>query len=378
MTLVAALKIEGIPALIGDFLITDEQRGTEHLWLPTRPNLNDPQYPKIPRRVSGLARKLHLINDRLVVGFTGNDASAGGVIFADLERRFANANTGPSIRAISNALERFNIQFGPPRTTIVIGWTCGSRPRCFRWEAKPGSSATHVTHAVEGSGRDHFIRMLTDAQPRGYSPAVKTAFDKSVLLGLAKVGALLTEELSTATNLQASYGYGAEIALYTGNRFEFPKLGYFFWNARIEQNGSVTITLSNVHAVYEARGRYSILAVDHFSLGDNGVLKAENTYATVLKPLHDNMPGLVLTRADAPTPECPYYFNGILFTDTRTNLKGRVHAIFAADNGPFRLRKRDGLYFVECELLRDMILSAASTPIPAAERSAETGAPRGR
>jgi hypothetical protein len=316
MTLVAALKIEQIPALIGDFLITDEQRCTQHLWLPTRPNLNDPQYPKLPRRVSGLVRKLHLINNRFVVGFTGNDVNAGGVIFADLEKRFGNANTGPTIREISNALARFNIQFGPPRTTIVIGWTCGSRPRCFRWEAKPGSSATHVTHAIEGSGRDHFIRMLTDAQPRGYSPAVKTAFDKSVLLGLAKVGAVLTEELSTATNLQASYGCGAEIALYTGNKFEFAsKLGYFFWNARIEQNGSVTLMPSNVHAVYEARGRFCMLAVGHFSLGDNGVLKAENTYVQVLTPLHDNMSGLILTRADAPTPECPYYFNGILFTD---------------------------------------------------------------
>jgi hypothetical protein len=29
-----------------------------------------------------------------------------------------------------------------------------------------------------------------------------------------------------------------------------PKLGYFFWNARIEQNGSVTLMPSNVHAVY--------------------------------------------------------------------------------------------------------------------------------
>src|SRR5689334_639177 len=184
MTLVAALRIEGIPALIGDFLITDEQRGTEHLWLPTRPNLNDPQYPKLPRRISGLARKLHLINRRLIVGFTGNDINAARVIFTDLERRFANANTGPDIREISKALEPFNRQFGPPRTTIIIGWTCGSRPRCFRWEARPGSSVMHATHAVEGSGSDHFIRMVTGVQPRGYSPAVKTAFDKSVLFGL--------------------------------------------------------------------------------------------------------------------------------------------------------------------------------------------------
>lgn len=110
---------------------------------PTRPNLNDPQYPKLPRRVSGLARKLYLINDRFVIGFTGNDVNAGGVIFADLERRFGSANTGPSIRAISNALERFNIQFGPPRTTIVIGWTCA------------------LAHAVSDGKRDQVHQLHT-------------------------------------------------------------------------------------------------------------------------------------------------------------------------------------------------------------------------
>ena len=44
MTLVAALKMEGISALIGDFLITDGQGGTGHIWLSTKPNLNDPRY----------------------------------------------------------------------------------------------------------------------------------------------------------------------------------------------------------------------------------------------------------------------------------------------------------------------------------------------
>jgi hypothetical protein len=139
----------------------------------------------------------------------------------------------------------------------------------------------HVTHAIEGSGRDHFTAVLTNEhgpqrtafdkstgvlsqQPGGigYSPHVGTAFQKSVLLGLVKVGALLTEELGPARNLQASYGYGAEIALYTGKRFEFvSKVGYFFWHAQIEQNGSITIMPSTIKAVYETRDEGKILRV---------------------------------------------------------------------------------------------------------------------
>jgi hypothetical protein len=335
MTIVAALRIEGIPTLIGDFLITGDQRDSDDFWLPTRPQ--DSPYPKLSRHIRGVGRKLHLINERFIVGFTG-PIKAGAEIFAELERRFGNDNTGPSIRKVSEALQLFNIQFRDQRA-IVIGWTCGSRPRCFRWEAGLNSSAMHVTHAIEGSGRVHFTGILTNKdgphrtafdkstgvlsqQPGGigYSPQVETTLQKSLLLGLVKVGAVLTEELGPARNLQASYGYGAEIALYTGTRFEFvSKVGYFFWHVRIEQNGSITIMPTNIKAVYEARGRYCMFEVNRFISDQNSVLTMEHVYSATLTPLHDDMPELVLTRQDAPTPECFYYYNGIVITDTRSN-----------------------------------------------------------
>jgi hypothetical protein len=369
MTIVAALRIEGIPALIGDFLITDEQYGTDHFWLPTRPNLNDPRYPKLPRRISGLRRKLHLINERFVVGFTGA-VDAGAVIFADLERRFRTSNKSPSIKEISRALEQFNVLFD--RRATVVGWTCGSRPRCFRWSARPGSSATHEPYAIEGSGSHHFADLLTKADVSGYSPEVKIAFEKSVLLGLSTVGAVLTEELSTGANLRASYGSGAEIVLYTGNRFEFvSKIGYAFLNVRIELNGSITIMPSNVSVVYEARERYCLLQVTQYSLTEKG-LKAENTYLQAFTPLHDDMTQLVLTGADEVTPECSYYFNGIAFLDTRTNRSGtlQIGGISSGDLW-FRVLKRgDKLYSFQWDhrMLQDMILFAASRATPAASQ----------
>jgi hypothetical protein len=85
-----------------------------------------------------------------------------------------------------------------------------------------------------------------------------------------------------------------------------------------------------------------MLAVGHFSLGDNGVLKAENTYVQVLTPLHDNMSGLILTRADAPTPECPYYFNGILFTDPHESTRSSS-CTFRRRQRPFNCVRKMGL-----------------------------------
>ena len=381
MTIIAALRIEGIPTLIGDFLITDDQRDSDHFWLPTR--RHSPSPTKLPRAITGFTRKLHLINERFIVGFTG-PIKAGAVIFDELERRFRNDNTGPSIRKISEALQIFNIQLRDQRA-IVIGWTCGSRPRCFRWEAGLNSSARHVTHAIEGSGRDHFIGILTNehGSPRtafdkstgvlseqpggiGYSPQVETAFQKSVLLGLVKVGAVLIEELAGARNLQASYGYGGEIALYSGKRFEFiSKVGYFFWYAQIEQDGSITIMPNTIKATYEVRGRDCVFEVSHFSSGQNGVLKLERDYVAILTPLHDNRSEPVSIR-DAPTPECAFYYNGIVIVDRRNNrIVGPLHLVNFASNDPggFRFHKRGKLYYIQWnrERLYSMIRWAAGT-----------------
>src|SRR5207244_2556146 len=119
-----------------------------------------------------------------------------------LERCFGDTNTGPTITNISRALERFNIQFN--RMATVIGWTVSSRrARCFKWSARPGSSAAHVPYAIEGSGSQHFRGLLTDVQPGGgyVSVAATSAFEKAILLGLAKVGSVIAKELSTGDNL---------------------------------------------------------------------------------------------------------------------------------------------------------------------------------
>jgi hypothetical protein len=363
MTVVAALRIEGIPSLIGDFLVTDDQLDRDHFWLPTRSAYpNNSRYSiNIPRRISGIVRKLHLINERFIVGFAG-PIKAGAVIFAELERRFGNYNNGPPISKISKALQLFNVQFRD-QGVIVIGWTCGSRPRCFRWEAGLNSSAIHVTHAIAGSGRDHFTSVLINEHGPGpwrtafdkstgvlsqhpgvgYYPHVETAFQKAALLGLVKLGAVLSEERVGARNLQASYGYGAEIALYTGNRFEFvSKVGYFLWFARIEKNESIEITPAKSKVIYEARGRHCVFYWEHFDIGGNGIMNVTRSDCAVLTPpldismqnANESSCDLYGNKWTTPTTECTYYFHCILTIDTRINESSRSnesHPIFVVE-----------------------------------------------
>jgi hypothetical protein len=138
MTVIAALRIEGIPALISDFLITDERKDVPHFPLPTRPNMNDPLDAPLPRRISGMQRKCVIISDRFVVGFTG-DVRAGSQVFAELDRRFGHRSSGPTLAELDLALRGFKLPFHNKRmAATVIGWTVQSRPCCFCWSARLG------------------------------------------------------------------------------------------------------------------------------------------------------------------------------------------------------------------------------------------------
>src|SRR5262245_59668702 len=218
MTLIAAVRIEGIPAAIGDFITTDAQVGRKHDFIPTRPLINDAAQRTLPRRIHGLCRKVLIVNPRFIVAFTGLLQEAG-IALGELQRKFAQLDRGPALKEIDDVLRPFRARFAGKLT--LIGWTVRSRPRCFKWVAAPDASVDHVTHAIEGSGAQHFERMLTDAQSGGYSTAVRVAQDKATLFGITKAGAILFEELVSGGTLENSYGYAAELALFNGREFQF-------------------------------------------------------------------------------------------------------------------------------------------------------------
>jgi hypothetical protein len=335
MTVVAALRIEGVPALISDFLVTDTQP-RPHFLLPTR--LYDPPGTALPHRINGWQRKCFHINNRLIAGFTGH-VPAGKYIFAELEKRFGGRDYGPTTQELNRALRHLRIPLrNQGLTGQIVGWTVRSRPCCFTWSSALGApEVRRVGHAIEGSGKEDFTRSLTNGVFLGYSPAVQTAYDKAVLLGITKIGNVLAREIVSGDNLTLGYGGGAELALLTGNRFEFvPKIGYLFFHVRLELNGSVSFAQASMMAAYENRGRYALLSVMQGHHVERGMLKVENSYCAALTPMHDDMAvlsstlvanehGWALTNSSdiiggAPDMVCPYYFFGFSILDVKSGV----------------------------------------------------------
>ncbi|WP_428488335.1 hypothetical protein [Rhodopila sp.] len=328
MTVIAALRLEGIPALIGDFLLTDQRKDLPHFPLPTRPDMSNPVGKPLPHRIHGMERKCLIINSRFAIGFTGH-VPAAKLLFTELENKFGKKSEGPSLIQIDLALKKFKPEINRRKLdATIVGWTVRSRPRCFSWTAASDSKASPVNEAIVGSGATKFRASLSDSSHIGFSETVANAYERATLRGINIVGRVLSDELVSGHNLITGYGYGAEIALFTGTRFAFvPKIGYTFWNIRLDQNGLISLQSPSKICIYEDKGRYSLLEI----------IDSGNRYLAGLTPLHDNM-GLILTEDDEPDMICPFYFIGIAAQDTRTGQMAMLRlGCMARDLSLFRI-----------------------------------------
>lgn len=357
MTVAAAFRIEGIPAMIGDFLITDNDKKKPHMILPTRPDLNSSAFGHLERRVAGTRRKIHLFNPQFVAGFSGS-LDAGSAIFAELERQFSARV--PTILDLTAVLEQFNDRFSG--WAFVNGWTMHSRACCFQWSAGHNACASVVTESIIGSGASHLRSLLSSANERGHSEAVTQSWDKAVLRGLTLIGGLLTEELSTGSNLEAAYGFGGEMILQTSSGFRSAdKLTLLFFNIRIEIDGTVNYYASNAAAIYENRGPYTVVQITHLMASTTG-LAARDTSVCAITPIHDALEALDVAGIGRLELSAPYYFAAFFVVNVKSGKSAQFKCAVKNEPGaPIRIYKAGGLDHLEIDrrmidpLMRSML-----------------------
>lgn len=348
MTVSAAFRIEGIPAMVGDFLVTDNDKRRAHSVLSTRPDISSGAFAYLPHRLAGLRRKIHIFNDGFVAGFSGS-LIAGAEIFRELEDRFSAR--APSIVELSDALDPFNKKYSG--SAYINGWTMRTRPSCFEWAAAPGSRASGVEQSFIGSGAEHFKTLINGADARGYSRSLELAWEKAVLRGVTLIGALVSEELLSGRNLEAAYGFGGDLVLQTAAGFRcVEKFSMLFWNIKIQDDGTLQYFLPSVSAVYENKGRYSLLQIAHLVPTAAGVA-GPDIHLHAITPIHDEMKGLgaISERLDI---RAPFIFVGFSIMDSRTGRQAVIKcAIQAGEDAPVRFVSDGG--GVKIELVRSQI-----------------------
>lgn len=328
MTLIASFKINNIPVLIGDFLLTVNDPHNFHNFIPTKPELAKVKPAKSERRIYGLRKKIHIIGDRLAIGFTG-DLPPGRYILRQIHDQFSNNKaTVSKLKKLLSKIKCVN-----KSKTEFTGWIWEKKPICFYWNGKKPNDFILTNCIFGGSGGPHFRKSLKSANYAGLSPNLKTSFDKATYIGVHKSGSVLFEELSKAENLKYHYGFAAEIILWNGKRFLYnPKLSYAFLNIVIDQNNNLQIQPANFCCVYENFGKYSAVQVVHMEHKNKPALglQAKNTYVTAITPLYDDMSTLDPKTIGQIPLDSKLWFTGIHVHNPIKNSNARLSVVSKA------------------------------------------------
>ena len=233
MTLIAAFKINNIPFILADLLLTSDPPPAQPQFMPLSPNRISPPNARAP---AGVRSKLLVLNGRLAIAFSG-DLAAGTKLFADLQRRFSNST--PSEDALSSALQSWNVDKIISKRAWVVGWLATPEPRCFEWTAGPGAKVNFVSHAFRGSGASHFEREILPRRRSGMGDL--TEEEAAVFFAVTKANQILGDEMTKASGLANHYGYSLEIAFWRDAVFEFQnKMVSIFMEVTIPDNGPIS------------------------------------------------------------------------------------------------------------------------------------------
>jgi hypothetical protein len=218
MTMIARLRRNGVPLYLGDLLITREGGGFETIDIPTVADVNAKLPSGVARSVVGLAQKLNLISDRLVVAWAGNLLQARSLIREIAERvAEGTAMKWQDVASIIDAIPAVDKNDVSLIGTILTpAGSSGVDLQHFNYCAERKCiNGTEIVAA--GSGADDLIALASQTN------SVAMPEDNllwAVRQGLALPAPLVGYEASTAGNILDWWGGAIEIAGVANRRFQ--------------------------------------------------------------------------------------------------------------------------------------------------------------
>jgi len=358
VTLIAAFRINNVPVLMADMLLTTDDKTAKTSFLP-----HVPHWGAVPedRKIIGVCSKLIILNERLAVAFTGF-TSAGKLFFSDLERRYAQHT--PSKEELSQTLQSWNAS-NATRGTKVIGWLASSdQPECFEYTAAPGARANWVSHSFGGSGASHFENSILRSDIAGWGTLTDQEFAQFV--SITKANRVVTEDMTTATSLSRHYGYAIEVAQWTGSSFEFNnKFTSIFMSISFLPDGRLA-TKPEAVRIYERQKLFAL--IEQYNFDDHllpDATKGTGVFVELISPVHligENPPWT----PDLLDPVSPIYVFNLHVRNLSNGKSGFCHLTLGPDKVRFSGDKRKfNVEIADATLIQD-IRSAFDAPSPAA------------
>lgn len=305
MTIVAAFRAQGIPVLIGDMLITSLADNKESNFLPTQPYFSKSLPHETGRRVCGARKKVHLINDKLVIGWAGSLHAASRVL-AKLNNLFASEKA--TRETLEKALTSINDYTEEIWNVHVIGWIFDGEPHCFRWNSGyPSEVFFHHSH-FEGSGENTFLETFTAHTNLYAGPGVDSPELVAQMGCLAMISKLIDKEIWTGVTLKESFGYCYEVIYLDGDEFRFvDEVAYPMWEIKKERAG-YWYRAGPLIVKYKNVGKFSVVQTSHLY----GEL-ANSTHLDMVTPVFDEMKTFDVAKLGRQSLASDYYCNFMRF-----------------------------------------------------------------
>lgn len=215
MTLVAAYRPEGVPILIGDFLIT----GSGH---------------------ESTRKKIYKVGPNFVVGWSGPAFVAASILkalFAAFEDK---------VVSLAEVDEFFTNRPGDELSDqpfLIVGWVIGEQPYCFLWNILIPTRLFYEPYYVIGSGSQKFQELITTKSLGGSLETRRTSVDQAVFSALTIAAELYSDENLERMNRREGFGHGYELLYFDGKEFNYIENIAFFgmdilWNLDDEFSGN--------------------------------------------------------------------------------------------------------------------------------------------
>jgi hypothetical protein len=258
MTLVAAYKVDGVPLLLGDFLITSGE-------------------------LSGTRKKIHRISENLVVGWSGDRLAAQPVLKA-LHDQFHNECV--QYAALEELLTQFPTEELGSLNVQITGWVIDDEARCFFWRSDYPSELFNDDQYFIGTGGETFKQMLTR---RSYlvSSKERKGVAAAIYLSLVSSCRMVTDEILFGLNRQQGFGFAFETAYFDGHQFRFVD-NILYSAADIfydPLSGQIHHRFYPITLKYRSFGSYSVIQTNE--------LTEPRTRVFAVTPIFDNMPDLL-------------------------------------------------------------------------------------
>lgn len=259
MTLIAGYQYQNVPILFGDFMISGGAR----------------EYS---------LKKIHLISDNFVIGWTGHLFIAKGIL-RDLYSKFSG------IHATRKQLEDFLINYPVEQNNSfvvhLVGWVVDDgTPLCFLWNSSYPQELFYEPYHVAGSGTNLFEDMLNSPAKMGVQGSKKTKYDLAIYYALNQACILMSDEVLDRNNNKMGFGHGYEILYFDGHKFKFvDDILYTTWDFYydVKSKGGNFNFYPEVYK-YRNFNYYSVIQINNF--------KSQLTKFNAIRPAFDNMPNI--------------------------------------------------------------------------------------